>query len=191
MAFSDRILFAKLSFSPYEVKNSGQWYRAFSHAFIHADFTHLAMNMFVLWQFGEVLEKEFGYHFHEKGTLYFSVLYLGGILFATIISYSRHQNNPSYHSVGASGAVSAVVFSCIIMKPDMNLALFLFPIPIPGFIFGLLYMTAEIILDKRAKFNIAHDAHIMGALFGIIFTCLLDIEILKNFIHYIKTYFGG
>lgn len=190
MAFNDTSLLGKLTFSPYDVKKSNQWYRAFSHAFIHADFFHLALNMFVLYQFGKTLELDMVYYFEAQGKFYFFLLYFGAILFSTLLSYFRHQDNPLYQSLGASGAVSAVVFATILIRPDMELMLFLLPVPMPAFIFGFLYITAEIIMDKRAKNNIAHDAHFMGAIFGILFLSLLEPSFIKNLFLYIKNYFS-
>ncbi len=190
LAFNDSSLLGKLTFSPYDVKRNNQWYRAFSHAFVHGDLFHLALNMFVLYQFGKILEMDFVYYFESKGKFYFFLLYFGAILFSTLLSYYRHQDNPLYHSLGASGAVSAVVFATILIRPDMELMLFLIPIPIPAFIFGFLYITAEIIMDKRVKNNIAHDAHFMGAIFGILFLSLLEPAFIKNLFLHIKNYFS-
>jgi len=189
-AFNDKSLFYKLAYSPFLVKHNREWYRSFSHAFIHADFAHLFLNMFVLYNFGEILEPIFIYHFGALGKFYFIILYLGGILFSTLIAYSRHQDNEHYVSVGASGAVSGIIFAAVITDPSMRLQLILLPIPIPGFIFAFLYLTAEVLLDKFSKHNIAHDAHLAGAVFGIVFISLLDIEILKNFIAYLNNYFS-
>jgi membrane associated rhomboid family serine protease len=185
-AFNDKLFFHQLAFSPYDVKHNGKWFKVISHAFIHGDFTHLLFNMFVLWQFGEAMELKMKYHFDSLGGFYFLLLYLGGILFSTLLSFTRHQDNPAYVSVGASGAISALIFAGIIMMPEMKLAPIFFPFAIPGFIFGFLYITAEIIMDKMGKTNIAHDAHLFGAIFGIIFISLLDIQILKDFINYIQ-----
>lgn len=187
-AFNDKIFFHTLAFSPYEVKHHGKWHKVVTHAFIHADFPHLIFNMFVLWQFGEIMENKMIFHFGMIGKMYFVLLYFGGILFSTILSFSRHQDNTAYISVGASGAVSSVIFAGIIMMPDMKLSPIFFPFAIPGFIFGFIYISAEIIMDKAGKTNIAHDAHLFGAIFGMIFISVLDIEILKNFIHFIKQY---
>lgn len=189
-ASNEPSLVGKLTFSPYDIKRSNQWYRIISHAFIHGDFFHLALNMFVLYQFGKILELDFIYLFSERGQFYFFLLYFGSILFSTILSYHRHQDNPGYQSLGASGAVSAIVFATILIHPWSPLGFFLIPIRIPAFIFGILYISAEIIMDKKAKNNIAHDAHFMGALFGIIFLSLLEPVFLKNIFLHIKNYFG-
>lgn len=188
-ASNDQSLIGKLTFSPYDIKRSNQWYRVISHAFIHADIFHLALNMFVLYQFGRILEVDFMYYFEGRGKFYFFLLYFGAILFSTILANYRHQDNPSYHSLGASGAVSAIVFATILIHPWTPLGFFLIPIRIPALIFGLLYISAEIIMDKRAKNNVAHDAHFMGALFGIIFLSLLEPTFIKNIFLYIKNYF--
>lgn len=190
-ALNDQSVFYKLAFSPYEIKTRNQWYRAFTHAFIHADFTHLGFNMIVLYQFGGALEKKMKIHYEDKASLYFILLYLGGILFATLLSYKRHQDKPSYYSVGASGAVSAVIFATIIMWPGMRLSPLFIPFAIPGFIYGALYIVAEILMDRFSKYNIAHDAHLMGSLYGISFICLIDMERFQDFLKYVQNYFGG
>lgn len=189
-AFNEPSLIGKLTFSPYDIKKSNQWYRVISHAFVHADLFHLALNMFVLYQFGKVLELDFMYYFEGRGKFYFFLLYFGAILFSTVLSNYRHQDNPSYHSLGASGAVSAIVFATILIHPWQPLGFFLIPIRIPALIFGLLYISAEIIMDKKANNNVAHDAHFMGALFGIIFLSLLEPAFIKDIFIHIKNYFG-
>lgn len=189
-AFNDSAFFYQLAYSPYDVKHNGKWYKTFTHAFIHADMPHLAFNMFSFWMFGDYMEPLMSEHFGNVGKFYFLLLYFGGVLFSTLLSYIRHQDNSNYVSVGASGAVSAVIFAGIIFVPQMRLAPFLLPFPMPGFIFGFIYLLFEVIMDQKGGNKIAHDAHFTGALFGIIFISSLDFSILKNFINYIQWYFS-
>lgn len=181
-AFQDRDLKAKLMFNAYMVKHSNQWYRVVSHAFIHAGWMHLAVNMWVLWLFGAMVEQFLGEYRGAGGQFAYVALYLGGILFATLPSYARHQDNFSYNSLGASGAVSAVLFSAIYFQPTMDLYLMLIPIPIPAIIFGIGYLALEWYLDKRSMDNVAHDAHFWGAGFGFIFTMIMVPEQMQFFL---------
>ncbi|MFK7786217.1 MAG: rhomboid family intramembrane serine protease, partial [Crocinitomicaceae bacterium] len=109
-------------------------------------------------------------------------------LFATIVPYIRNKDNPGYRSLGASGAVSAVIFAAILWNPEMRLSLFFIPIAIPAYIFGPLYLLFEFYMDKRGGGRIAHDAHIGGAIFGVLYVLIINIDKGKEFIN---LFFGG
>jgi len=190
LAFNDKDLSYKLTLSPYSVKHHKRWWLVLTHAFIHADYMHLGLNMFVLYNFGRIVEYEFTANFGNIGYLYFIVLYLGGLLFASIPSLKKHSDNPGYLAVGASGAVSAVVFSSIILYPTGKMSLIFLPIGIPSFIFGILYLFAEHFMNKRGGTRIAHDAHIGGAFFGVLFTVLINFQFLFDFINMINEWFS-
>ncbi len=165
----------KLMFSPYLIKQHGEYHRLISSIFIHADLTHLGFNMFSLYFLGSVIQAEFvDFYGLEKGLMIFVVLYVLGGLFAELWPYSKHQDNYLYRSLGASGAVSAVIFAAIIWRPDMELMMLFLPIPIPAYIFGPIYLAIEYYGMKRGQSNIGHDAHIGGALFGVLFVLLLN-----------------
>ncbi len=172
-AFQNRSLMAKLMFNAYLVKHSNEWYRVVTHAFIHSGWMHLFVNMWVLYIFGGMVEDAYSAYRGSMGTAGYIALYLGGILFATLPSYKRHQDNFNYNAVGASGAVAAVLFSAIYFAPTMNLYLMFIPIPIPAVIFGIGYLALEWYLDKKSNDNIAHDAHFWGAAFGFTFSVLM------------------
>ena len=172
-AFQNRNLMSKLMFNAYMVKNANEWYRVVSHAFVHSGWMHLFVNMWVLWIFGGMVEDQFVLNRGPVGTGGYLALYLGGILFATLPSYNRHQDNFNYNAVGASGAVAAVLFSAIYFSPTMNLYLMFIPIPIPAIIFAIGYLAFEWYLDKKSNDNIAHDAHFWGAAFGFAFSVLM------------------
>ena len=194
-AFNNLSLKERLMLNPYDVVHRGGWYRCFTHAFVHADFVHLSFNMFVLYVFAVQttpktpftgsysLEPELIARFGAKGYLYFASLYLGGILFSTLWSIYRHRDNAYYNSLGASGAVSAVMFAYIMVNPTVGLTVFPLPpsLSIPAYIFGPLLLVCEYYLAKRGGTGIAHDAHISGALFGVVFMSLLDYHILLDF----------
>ena len=128
---------ARLIFHPYAIKYNGEWVRFITHAFIHADWNHLLINLFVLYQFGEVAERFFSYLFGvEYASLVFVLFFLGAVIFSSIPDYFKHQDNPSYGSLGASGATSALVFVYIVQDP-WNW--FLFP-PLPALFLGIAYL---------------------------------------------------
>ncbi len=165
----------RMMFVPFLAKNQNQSYRIFSHLFIHADIQHLAFNMFSLYFLGRILESELIHHFgFIKGELHFLTLYFLGGLFSTLIPYYRNHENPNYRSLGASGAVSSVVFAFVIWNPFADLVVMI--IPMKAWLFGILYLALEIWSDKRGGTGIAHDAHIGGAIFGILFILIINIE---------------
>lgn len=180
----------KLEYNPYLVVHRGEWLRLVSHAFVHADLMHLLVNMWVLFVFGRITEAHYNFYFEGRGIFLFLFLYLGGILFSILPAISKHKNNPSYNAVGASGAVSAVLFASILFRPLSEIYIMFIPIGIPAFIFGGLYLFYEAYMNKRAKDNVAHDAHFWGALFGIAFTLVLKPEIGLDFINQIISTFG-
>lgn len=177
----------KMMLIPYEIQHEkGQSYRFFSHLLVHADWMHLFFNMYVLYIFGEYVEAALRLlNGNVIGEVRFLILYLGGGLFAAILPYIRNRNNPSYLSLGASGAVSAVVFACIILGPQLQMGLFFLPIMIPGYLFGILYLAFEFLMDRRGNTGIAHDAHIGGSVFGILFIVITQPSSFQQFIEYI------
>ncbi|MCF8459165.1 MAG: rhomboid family intramembrane serine protease [Flavobacteriales bacterium] len=190
-AFQNRELMAKLMFNAYLVKHSNQWYRVITHAFIHGGWMHLGVNMWVLWLFGGIVEESFEVYRGSLGVVIYTALYLGGILFSTLPSYARHQDNFSYNSLGASGATAAVLFSAIYFNPTMNLFIMFIPIPIPAIIFGIVYLAFEWYQDKKSNDNIAHDSHFWGAAFGFTFSILMAPDRMPRFIEEITYRFLG
>lgn len=185
------------SYSPYKQKHLGDRLRMIKHIFVHVDFGHLFFNMFSLYLFGTMLEN--GSHYTD-GTLYqaglsqtygalgyvhFFILYFAGGIAATIWPYVRNQDNDRYFSVGASGSVSAVIFAAIIWSPTMEMGLFFIPVYLPAYIFGPLLLVFEYFSLKRGKSNIAHDAHIGGALFGIFYVLIINFDKGKELINVI------
>ncbi len=196
-AFNDDSLKRKLMFNPHDVVHYKKWYRTVSHAFVHADAMHLGFNMFVLYMFAvqsteppiayipeyqPSLEPALVYEHGAKGYLYFACLYLGGILFSTLLAFRKHSDNPAYNSLGASGAVMAVVFGAIMLNPTMEMGLLFIPFYIPAYIFGPILLVFEYYMAKRGGGRIAHDAHFAGAIFGVIFIIIVDYEYLLKFI---------
>ena len=141
-AFSNPSLFYRFDFSPTAIDSNKEWYRFVTHAFLHGDWWHLGINMFVLWMFGDVCQYYFEAYLGTKGIMYFLLLYFGGIVFATIPTFKKHRHDYNYHSVGASGAVSALVFSSVIFSPGTELCLYGIPfLCFPGIVWAIVYLV--------------------------------------------------
>ena len=165
----------RMLFIPNRIKQSGEYNRLISSIFIHADLNHLAFNMLSLYFLGTLFEQQMiSVYGVQLGSVNFILLYLLGGVASEIYPFIRHQDDSNYRSLGASGAVSAVIFATIFWNPTMDLFLFFIPVPIPAYIFGPIYLAFEYFAMKRGTTNIAHDAHIGGALFGIFFVLLLN-----------------
>lgn len=182
VAFNDSSLFDKLRFNAFDIKYNKQPWRFLTYGFLHVDWMHLLVNMFVLYSFGELVFTYFKIFFGLKATFYFIILYAGGIVFATIADFKRYKDNVSYNAVGASGAVSAVVFSSIILHPSGSMYLLFIPFAIPSVIFGIIYLIYSAKMAKKANDNIGHSAHFWGALFGIIYTIVLNPNLANRFL---------
>ena len=185
MAIKDSILMDKLKFNPSHIRNSKEWYRFLTYGFIHSDYMHLGVNMWVLWVFGKGIIWYFQYFFDDMANLYFMALYIPAIAISVIPSFNKHKNNVFYNAVGASGAVSAVVYASIIIAPTSSMYLFLIPFPIPAWIFGILYLVYTIIMDKKGNSLIGHSAHLWGAIYGLVFMLITKPETYLNFINLI------
>lgn len=172
-AWNDKAIFQKWMLHPYSFYRKRTYFTLFTSAFIHADTIHLAMNMFVLLSFGQVIELELGKELY-------AILYVVSIFTSSVPSIIKHKNNAHYYTLGASGAVSAVVFAFIILHPFAKLSLFLLPISTPAIIFGALYIGFSIYAQRRSMDNLNHDAHIAGALTGIAFILLLKPQVLNQ-----------
>ncbi len=173
----------RMLFIPYRIKHQHEFHRFITHAFIHADFPHLAFNMMTLYFMGDYLYLEWMTQFGNAGIVYFCVLYFAGMIAATFLPMIKHQDQSNYRSLGASGAVSAVLFAVILWNPTLSLSLMFIPIPIPAYVFGPLYLFFEYYSLKKGNTGIAHDAHIGGAIFGILFVLMLDPQKGIQFVH--------
>ena len=171
IAFSNQKLTDDLLFWPYKLDTRREYYRFLTGGFIHADSMHLLFNMFSLYSFGEALEIYlFPQLFGDQAKLFYAILYLGGIVFSSIPDFFLHRNHPSYRALGASGAVSAVIFSAIMILPNMPIRFFFIPVDIPGYLFGFIFLGLSYYLAKKGQGNIGHNAHFWGAVFGLVFT---------------------
>jgi membrane associated rhomboid family serine protease len=180
-AFEDRSLFDKLKHHPYTETRHKEWYRMLSVGLVHGDMTHLLVNMFVLYSFGEYVEHAFiGIFGDVMGRVNYVLLYVLTILFASVSSLFRHKDNPHYSAVGASGGVSGILFVFILFNPWATLLLY-FIIPMPGIVAAIGYLIYSTWADKRGGGNVAHDAHLYGALFGFFFAILLKPALFTSF----------
>ncbi|MCH8904354.1 MAG: rhomboid family intramembrane serine protease [Bacteroidetes bacterium] len=181
LAFQSPALMQKLLLSPFLVKHSREYYRILSSGFVHANWMHLGINMFVLYMFGESVENNFKESFGSFGPIHFLGMYIGALIVSDLPTYLKHRDNSYYASLGASGAVSGVVFTSILFDPLGKLYLFGL-IGIPGIIFGVLYLVYSIQMARRSQDNINHDAHFYGAIFGVIYTIAMKPSIALEFV---------
>jgi membrane associated rhomboid family serine protease len=172
----------RLQFNAYAIRHHREWWRFFTYGLIHADWVHLLVNLYVLYSFGAIVEMLYRFHFDVKGTVYYVFLYIGGIMFSVLYDFGKHKEDVHYNAVGASGAVSAVVFASIILYPGGKISLFFIPIGIPSALFGILYLVYSAYMARRSKDNIGHNAHFWGAVFGALFTVALKPSLFKAFV---------
>ncbi|MCI5705741.1 MAG: rhomboid family intramembrane serine protease [Odoribacter sp.] len=179
VCFNKYQLFEHLSLKPYRVVQHQEWWRIITHGFVHADWIHLLVNMFTFWSFGGYIETAFEYLGFGKWA--FLTLYFGGMIAASISDIIRYRNAEWYTSIGASGAVSAVLFAAIFLNPWDKILLFAV-IPIPGILFGVLYLAYCQYMARQGGDNINHNAHFYGAVFGFVFPILLEPRLFQMFL---------
>lgn len=170
------------------IDNKNEYYRFLTSGFIHADYTHLAFNMLSLYFFGDAVQAYYEYYNPEYGQFLYVAMYLSGVVVANLPSYIKHKRNFHYHSLGASGAVAAAIFTTILFNPAQKIYLY-FAVGIPGVVFGGLYLWYSAYAASRSNDNINHDAHFYGALWGIVFTLVLFPESLNSFLRNITKIF--
>lgn len=192
-AFSNQRIVDDLIFDPTAISRRNQWYRFITCGFIHADFLHLAFNMYTFYLFGGFVEKGFEEIFEAQGKILYATGYLLALIVCLLPTYFQHRDNYHYRSLGASGAVSAVIFMGILLYPTMGMGIFPIPFHIPAFIFGPLYLVVSAYMAKKGHGNINHSAHIWGAVFGVVFliiTCqfLTEYRPIDGFIRAVSAY---
>lgn len=191
----------KYSFYPYLIKREKEHYRFLTHAFVHGDLFHLVFNCLALYSFGlglemysfplliadgqEVLPEHF-----KLAKVYYLILFTGGIYAASITEYFRNKDNPSYSSVGASGAISSIMFAWIILNPERSIGMLFIPLPLPGWLWGLMLLGISLYLIMRKRKGtytdgISHEAHFWGAIFGVIFVAVAQPSAIVAFVDYI------
>lgn len=180
-AFNKRSLVEKLQFNASKIVHNNEYHRLVTHAFVHANWEHLIVNMIVLFSFGRAVEHYFHAEFGRNATFYYILLYVGGILFSNLYAIFKHKNNFYYNAVGASGAVSAVLFCAIFFDP-WNPVYFFGLIKFPGIVFAVLYLIYSYYMSRKQNDNVAHDAHFLGALFGFVLPILIRPELMRSFL---------
>lgn len=170
-----RLLHALIYWPP--AVRRGEWWRLLTHGFIHADGAHLLVNMVVLFFFGSVMERVLTGRIGEVGFLLF---YLAGIAVAILPTHFRHLDDSSYRSLGASGAVAAMLFAYILIQPWAMLLVMI--IPMPAIVFAVAYVWYSVWADRRSADNVNHGAHLAGAAWGVAFMLLLEPRLLPRFV---------
>ncbi|MBB6499673.1 rhomboid family intramembrane serine protease [Pedobacter cryoconitis] len=183
-AFNDPSLYGKFMLHPYSVYRRSNVYTLITSGLIHGSWMHLIFNMFTFYFFAFNLEA-------TVGSLRFGLIYFLGLILSDIPSVIKHKDDFHYHSLGASGAISAVLFSYILFYPLNTLMIFPLPIPIWSALFGVLYLLYSYYMSKNSRDNINHDAHLFGAITGIIITILVVPGIVPHFLSAITGRFGG
>lgn len=186
-AFNNEGILRGFMMNPYMIASRKQYYRFVTSGFIHKDHMHLLLNMVSFYFFGGVIERVFKSLFGEVGGLYFILLYLIAIVVSDLPTFVKHRSNPGYNSLGASGGVAAVIFAFIILLPLEKICLY-FALCMPGFILGTLYIVFSYYQGRKANDGINHDAHLYGALFGLIYCIILYPASLPNFIEKVMSW---
>lgn len=164
--YNNRQLLQNGMLRPYYTVQNGQWYQLVTSGFLHAGTGHLLVNMFTLYFFGTAMEK-------SLGISHFLALYFFSQVISGIPSLVKYRNDPTFASLGASGAVEGVLFAFIMLYPFHSIYLFLIPIPIPAILFGVLFIAYSIYENKQDRGVINHEAHIAGALAGILYLMIM------------------
>ncbi len=190
-SFSQADVLRKFMMNPYLINSRNQYYRFITSGFIHKDFVHLLWNMISLYFFGSVVERIFMMLWGAtKGGVYFVTLYILGIIISDLPTYFKNRHNPGYNSLGASGGVASVIFTSIIFFPLNKICIY-FAFCLPGFILGLLFLAYSYFHGRKSMDNINHDAHLYGALFGLVFSVVMYPSSIKNFFSQLMQWDGS
>lgn len=186
-AFQAPGFLAAAMMNPYAVQQRQQYYRLISSGFVHKDHVHLLWNMFSLYFFGTAIEREFHTLFGTAGAVYFIALYVLAVIVSDVPTLFKHKDNPHYNSLGASGGVAAVIFAYIIFEPLAYICIYI-ALCMPGFILGGLYILFSWYQGRKSNDNINHDAHLYGALFGLVFCIIVAPSSIGNFFEQLKNW---
>lgn len=183
LCFTGRLDANKLLFHAYSVWHRKEWYRMLSYGLVHGGWGHLFFNMLTLFFFGRVVEQYFSLAFGDTlGVILYVILYVSAIAVSTVWDLFKHKDDWNYSAVGASGAVSAILFASILFEPKMGIYIYLIPIPVPGYIFAPLYLLYCWYMAKRNMDNIGHTSHFWGAVYGLAFPLICRPDIFSHFL---------
>ena len=177
IAFRNRQVMDDLILWPPAVARKREYYRLLTYGLVHADGTHLFFNMLTLFFFGRAMAP---FYNASLGMFGFGLFYLGGLLVSILPTYLKNRNNSNYYSLGASGAVSAVLFAYILFAPWSQILVLV--IPMPAIIYAVLYTAYSIYMDRRGQDHVNHSAHLWGAAYGVVFTIMVNPRILPHFL---------
>lgn len=178
MAFNNSRLMNDLILWPPAITRQREYHRLVTYGVVHADAMHLLFNMVTLFFFGRAMESFFA---ARLGTLGFALFYIGGLVVSILPTYLKNRANPNYRSLGASGAVSAVLFSFVLLAPWSRIIVLV--IPMPAIVYAVLYTGYSIYMDRRGQGNVNHSAHLWGAAYGVLFTLLVEPRVLGHFLN--------
>ena len=178
LAFNNARLMNDLILWPPAITRSREYHRLVTYGLVHADFGHLLFNMITLFFFGRVMEQ---FYASQLGTFGFALFYIGALVVSILPTYLKNRGNPNYRSLGASGAVSAVLFGFILLAPWQRIIVFV--IPMPAIVYAVLYTAYSIYMDRRGQDNVNHSAHLWGAAYGVAFTLLVNPRVLPHFLN--------
>ena len=185
IAFSKREMLNAMLFNAYLVWNYRKIHRLFSHGLIHGSWGHLFFNMLTLYFFGTNTEQWFQAAWGNMwGAVLFVLMYVSAIAVSSLADLRKYRYEPKYNALGASGAVSAVLFASVFFDPMMGIYIYLIPIPIPGFIFAPLYLLYCQWMARRGGDNIGHTAHFWGAVYGFVFPLIFRPSLINHFLSY-------
>lgn len=187
MSFNKPQIMNRFMFNPYAINHNNEYYRFLTSGLLHGSIGHLALNMLTMYFFGGIVEMYFSYIFGASGAYYFVALYTLGVIVADIPTYFKQRNNPSYNALGASGGVASVLFVSIVLQPMQKICLYFF-ICLPGVILGIGYLIYSYFSGKKANDHINHDAHLYGALFGLVYCVVMVPHAIPNFIDQIANW---
>lgn len=176
LAWKDRRLLERLLFWPPGV-NRGELHRFLTYGFVHGDGQHLLFNMITLYFFGQLIEQTYRPYLGPVG---YALFYLGGLVVSVLPSYLKHRNDPDYRSLGASGAVSGVLFSFVLLAPWS--IIYIFVIPVPAIVYAVAYVAYSLWAGRRGADNINHSAHLWGAGYGVLFSLAMEPRIAGLFL---------
>lgn len=177
IAFNNRKVMDDLILWPPAISRHKEYHRLVTYGLVHADIGHLLFNMLTLFFFGRYME---GFYAGQLGAFGFALFYIGGLVVSILPTYLRNRGNPNYRSLGASGAVSAVLFGFVVLAPWQPIIVFV--VPMPAIIYAALYTAYSMYMDRRGMDGVNHSAHLWGAAYGVLFTCIVQPAVIPHFL---------